>query len=452
MPAVAGLPCRSRGCKKLSEEYRLKDKKKLISRYCPDHTCQVGWGCKNSTKTKASYCEEHKTCSEEGCPTKGRDLQDCASPWYCSNHECPFLGCHLSAKPRHMHTSSIPVPPNIPNSLPMKKCQGGNDCPHRTVDGSDFCQNHKCIIGDCEDAKFNASGRCLVHQPCNAPTCPNVVRWNEMRDRPERFCWQHEKCAMQSCPTAIEVGELHCEFHQCKLPNCRGERYVWETLSDYCRIHTCGTQGCTKPIEGRQYPPHNVTSILYRHCHEHTCNRQECVDESVVELGPCRKHSCSAQTCNHNVYDPHNYCGIHECQTKGCYGPAIHDNQVDYCLEKHACMWGNDPTPCRNARDLSTGFEALCIFHSIKQAEKVGEDRVRQEQREAEQDARNAAAREPRAPTPQDQGPPPPRPEDSRGRRSTPHRRGRYHEPRWGDGYQDWEDSDEEFPPRYPPF
>lgn len=41
---------------------------------------------------------------------------------------------------------------------------------------------------------------------------------------------------MLTCRASVPAGMLHCDFHRCKLDGCRAEKYVWETMSDYCRV------------------------------------------------------------------------------------------------------------------------------------------------------------------------------------------------------------------------
>src|SRR5687767_15313677 len=90
---------------------------------------------------------------------------------YPLSDECPVPNCHKAAKPRHDHPpAAIPVPPPINI---MKRCAGDDGCPKRPVDDSEFCEDHKCLIIDCLDAKEAPNGRCLAHQPCQAVGCPS---------------------------------------------------------------------------------------------------------------------------------------------------------------------------------------------------------------------------------------------------------------------------------------
>ncbi|KAK0389030.1 hypothetical protein NLU13_2606 [Sarocladium strictum] len=439
--------CQAKGCRRDAVEYKLRNQKKLRSRYCLSHTCRVGWGCKEEAKSRSLYCKNHKTCAESGCHNEGQDLHLCASEWYCREHECPIPSCHLPAKPRHHHPFNVPVPPAI---SVIKTCDAP-ECPGQPVGGSNFCDNHKCTIEDCPEAREYPDGRCAGHKPCEAQGCPGFGRWNELKQRPERFCWGHEECTMLTCRASVPAGLLHCDFHRCKLDGCRAEKYVWETMSDYCRVHTCGTKDCTTPIQGRDYLPPNVTSVWFRHCQRHTCSRLECVKEAAVEFGLCEEHACSAEDCPNNVYEPHKYCEKHECRSENCTELSSPAANIPYCLDKHACRWQNDAKPCERPRDIHGEFRVLCAFHALRQAEILGAERERirqQQQRDAEEQeaaeaaeaAAEAAAQAAAASTSRDQTPSHQdggRYGESSPRGGTPTRHWQDHEMRYGRGVHD---------------
>ncbi|KAL2213122.1 hypothetical protein CC79DRAFT_6185 [Sarocladium strictum] len=458
-------PCKLENCNSKQTTLKLRNGKRLESRYCHPHTCKVGWGCEEPVrKTQTQYCKFHQTCAEEGCKAKGHNLTECASEWYCPKRklnslpryydsseclfntlpmadECRTEGCDKPQFPLHKHYA--PPMPTPPPPAPVMKC-ANDGCNHLPLTGSAFCGNHKCMVKECPDGQHFPNGLCAVHQPCQAPGCREFGRWNLLRRHAERFCWQHEKCAMLTCGTVVGADDVLCPLHRCGLGNCKSEKYVWETRSNWCRVHTCGTKDCLNPIENGNYPHAEDTSIRFRHCEEHTCNRKDCLNEAAVELGPCVRHSCSEPTCNHNVYEPHIFCQNHECRERDCIEGSSPESHVFYCTKQHACRWKHDGASCANPRDIFGLHPDFCTVHSHRQSELNGAERGR---REAEEQARTEAASG--APlTPEST---PPRGQES-GRREEGYRRRkqpqheRQRSPEWVS--DDFSDGD----PRYPPY
>ena len=94
-------------------------------------------------------------------------------------------------------------------------------CMNDSVNGSNFCAEHKCAIATC-DERFNGDRYCREHE---CYRCDDAWVYKQ---RNRRVCEKHKKyvlCTAKRCTEPRWYDALFCKDHKCTVRSCEKKRH-----------------------------------------------------------------------------------------------------------------------------------------------------------------------------------------------------------------------------------
>lgn len=154
----------------------------------------------------------------------------------------------------------------------------GDSCNKLCVDGSRFCDKHKCKV--CEQ---------------------HIYR------REYQYCEKHlEKVNCMKCKKEVTQKEgenliLYCDDHLCEF--CQNSDK--KDNSKYCFGCACHFDGCNEHIKERK----QYGLCVYCEEHENTmCKKHFCKKQKISNFDYCEKHKCAFSHCSNRKYECEDSC------------------------------------------------------------------------------------------------------------------------------------------------
>jgi hypothetical protein len=212
----------------------------------------------------------------------------------------------------------------------------------------------KCTLDICPRAAQLGFSLCNVHR-CSFGLCPKVKASGQ-------FCVDHccqalvndlKQCSKQ----AVFDGSAFCVDHACFMCiECLEPASIDRRVHEACRLHTCKVPGCRR-----------MHLLNHGYCHEHLCTAcgTTLAADGLPKLkGFCENHGCVVPDCNNeSVENGTRFCFAHCC--KVCLGTSkkysmVHPafSQSEVCPE-HKCARED----CGALRHRCSRF---CFLHSCR--------------------------------------------------------------------------------------
>jgi hypothetical protein len=211
---------------------------------------------------------------------------------------------------------NTPVPSGLCRVLPkLCGCYNNNPCSIHCriggcagikIEGSIYCQEHKCPMNLCKNRHT-----CREHT-CNKQNC------NKLRRDDSMYCKIHA-CFVYGCENTTT-----CVKHTCRLSSYYGGP-CGEPLIDgvRCSKHSCNIENC---------------ATLIGDCGIHRCIVSGCRRGKFLGGQGCDYHTCKINNCTELM----NSCFNHRCRVSGC--TSVKAKNSDLCF-RHKCLYGNCSLP-----------------------------------------------------------------------------------------------------------
>ncbi|KAH8892438.1 hypothetical protein GQ53DRAFT_764242 [Thozetella sp. PMI_491] len=132
---------------------------------------------------------------------------------------------------------------------------GNQDCRQYVVEGTNFCDRHRCWLRGCYNEASLDRSFCSNHT-CGSKGCPSSRR--SAGYEYSIYCENHE------CKTPESNG-TYCQLHECREGDCNTEAKI---PGAYCRVHGCAHSTCLEKADGSRRCQRHHIKILYKNIKE----------------------------------------------------------------------------------------------------------------------------------------------------------------------------------------